>query len=324
MKCITAIALLGVAQAHYTFPGLIYNGVTEADWTYVRETTNHYSHGPVENVNSDQIRCYELTPGSNGAKTKDVKAGDVVGFRVDGGIQHPGPLQFYMAKAPQGQTAEDFDGKGAVWFKIYEEHPTVTSAGLTWASDGLDNVDVKIPSCIAPGAYLLRVEHIALHSAGNTNGAQFYQGCAQLNVASSGTKTFPGVSLPGAYSASDPGILINLYYPIPTSYKNPGPAPVTTARVRPACDMKKSRRAEFRESLLEVVQVLFAILIFIIFVLAFVIQSEGITLPPWTKTFQGATPEEQASYSAALLSVILVVTAFIVIAGIYLIRTNPI
>ncbi|KAI0452896.1 glycosyl hydrolase family 61-domain-containing protein [Xylaria acuta] len=310
MKCFAALALLGAAQAHYTFPGLVYNGVTEADWTFVRETTNHYSHGPVENVKDAQIRCYELTPGSNGAGTKNVNAGDTVGFRVDGGIQHPGPLQFYMAKAPSGQTAETFNGDGAVWFKIYEEHPTVTSAGLTWASNGLQTVNVKIPSCVAPGYYLLRVEHIALHSAGNTNGAQFYQGCAQLYVSGSGTKTFSGVSLPGAYSASDPGILINLYWPIPTSYKNPGPAPVT------------SRRAEFRERLVEIVQVLFAILVFIIFVLAFVIQSDGIILPPWTKTFQGATPEQQSYYSAALLSVILVITAVIVAAGAYLVRSN--
>lgn len=119
-----------------------------------------------------QIRCYELVPGSNGAATKNVNAGDTVGFRVDGGIQHPGPMQFYMAKAPSGQTAETFTGDGAVWFKIYEEHPTVTSTGLTWSSSGLLNVSVKIPSCLAPGYYLLRAEHIALHSAGSTGGAQ--------------------------------------------------------------------------------------------------------------------------------------------------------
>ncbi|KAI1165921.1 lytic polysaccharide monooxygenase [Nemania serpens] len=227
MKRFAILALLGIAQAHYTFPGLIYNGVTEADWTFVRETTNHYSHGPVQDVTDSQIRCYELVPGSNGAKTKNVNAGDTVGFRVDGGIQHPGPMQFYMAKAPSGQTAETFNGDGAVWFKIYEEHPTVTSAGLTWSSSGLANVSVKIPSCLAPGYYLLRAEHIALHSAGSTGGAQFYQSCAHVYVSGSGTKTFSGVAIPGAYKASDPGILINLYWPIPTSYKNPGPAPVT-------------------------------------------------------------------------------------------------
>ncbi|KAJ2971068.1 hypothetical protein NUW58_g9521 [Xylaria curta] len=82
--------------------------------------------------------------------------------------------------------------------------------------------------------------------------------------------------------------------------------------------MKKSRRAEFRRNLIEIVQVLFAIFIFIVFILAFVIQSGGIVLPAWTRTFQGATPELQATYSAALLSVILVITAIIVTAGIYL------
>lgn len=61
-------------------------------YSFVRRTTNEYSHGPVENVQSSQIRCYEASAGSNGAGTKNVKAGDTVGFRVDPSIQHPGPL----------------------------------------------------------------------------------------------------------------------------------------------------------------------------------------------------------------------------------------
>ncbi|KAH9896301.1 glycoside hydrolase family 61 protein [Xylariomycetidae sp. FL2044] len=223
---IAALGLLGLAQAHYTFPGLVYSGKTEADWTYVRQTTNFQSHGPVQDVTSSQIRCYELASGSNGAGTMAVSAGDTVGFRVDGGIQHPGPLQFYMAKAPSGQTAETFTGEGDVWFKIYEDGPTFGSE-ITWPSAGLDTVSVKIPTCLAEGYYLLRVEHIALHSAGSEGGAQFYQACAQLHVSGSGTKTFSGVSLPGAYKATDPGILFQLYWPVPTSYTNPGPKVVT-------------------------------------------------------------------------------------------------
>lgn len=86
--------------------------------------------------------------------------------------------------------------------------------------------------------------------------------------------------------------------------------------------MRKSRRAEFRKTLIEITQVLFAFLIFIVFVLAFVIQSDGIILPAWTKTFQGATPEQQAQYSAALLSVIIVISVIIVGAGIYLTRSR--
>ncbi|TGJ82862.1 hypothetical protein E0Z10_g5901 [Xylaria hypoxylon] len=82
--------------------------------------------------------------------------------------------------------------------------------------------------------------------------------------------------------------------------------------------MKKSRRAELRQNLADIVQVLFAILIFIIFILAFVIQSKAIELPQWTKTFQGATLEQQSAYSAALLSVVLVISAIIIAAGVYL------
>lgn len=86
--------------------------------------------------------------------------------------------------------------------------------------------------------------------------------------------------------------------------------------------MKKSRRAELLGTLQEIAQVLFALLIFIVFVLAFVIQSNAIILPAWTKTFQGVTPEQQAQYSAALLSIIIVISAVIVIAGIYLTRSK--
>lgn len=66
-----------------------------------------------------------------------------------------------------------------------------------------------MPSCIAPGDYLLRVELIALHSAGSQGGAQFYMECAQIRVTGSGTKTGTNfVSMPGPYSPTDPGVLV--------------------------------------------------------------------------------------------------------------------
>jgi len=67
----------------------------------------------VTDVTSTQIRCYELSPGT-GAKTMEVKAGDTVGFTAQSSISHPGPLMFYMAKVPQGKTAETWDGSGNV------------------------------------------------------------------------------------------------------------------------------------------------------------------------------------------------------------------
>lgn len=100
------------------------------------------------------------------------------------------------------------------------------------ANNGWANFTV--PSCIAPGQYLLRVELLALHSAYSQGGAQFYMSCAQINVKGSGTFTpSQTVSLPGAYKATDPGILINIYGSTGAPdmggkpYTAPGPAPIT-------------------------------------------------------------------------------------------------
>lgn len=93
---------------------------------------------------------------------------------------------------------------------------------------GAANYDIKIPKCIAPGKYLMRNEAIALHVAQSKGGAQFYLSCAQLEVTGGGSMAPKNlVAFPGAYSATDPGILININYPVPTSYTNPGPATFT-------------------------------------------------------------------------------------------------
>lgn len=55
-----------------------------------------------------------LEPGKGNPETMPVKAGDTVGFRVDVNVTHPGPLQFYMAKVPGGETAKTFAGDGDV------------------------------------------------------------------------------------------------------------------------------------------------------------------------------------------------------------------
>lgn len=91
---------------------------------------------------------------------------------------------------------------------------------------GAASVNIPIPKCLADGEYLLRAEHVGLHSAGSAGGAQFYISCAQISV-SGGSGTYAPkneVAFPGAFTATDPGILINIYYPIPTSYTPPGPA----------------------------------------------------------------------------------------------------
>jgi hypothetical protein len=188
------------------------------------KAANYQSNGPVTDVSSNAIRCYELSPGT-ASQTYTVNAGDTIGFTAASSISHPGPLQFYMAKVPSDKTAATFDGSGNVWFKVYSQGATFSGGQMTWASNGKQQVTFTLPKSLPTGEYLVRVEHIGLHSAGSAGGAQFYISCAQIKVNNGGSGS-PGplVSFPGAYKASDPGIQLNIYYPVPTSYTPPGPA----------------------------------------------------------------------------------------------------
>lgn len=68
-----------------------------------------------------------------------------------------------------------------------------------------------MPQNIAPGNYIFRQEIIALHLANEKGGAEFYPSCSRITVSGSGTGTPTDdelVSLPGAYSDTDPGIYV--------------------------------------------------------------------------------------------------------------------
>jgi len=219
------LALAGtIAHAHYTIPRVSSGGVSStSDWQHVRRTENYQHNGPVENVQSSAMTCYELQPGTPAPDTLPVSAGGTLTFQINPNIYHPGPVNVYMAKAPG--SAADFDGKGNVWFKIYSDKPTITSQSITFPSDGVGSVNVPIPSCIEDGEYLVRFEHIGLHSASGTNGAQLYISCAQVKVSGGSGSYSPNLlSFPGAYSPNDPGLLINIYWPVPTEYISPGGA----------------------------------------------------------------------------------------------------
>ena len=89
------------------------------------------------------------------------------------------------------------------------------------------------------------MEAIALHVASTFGGAQFYISCGQVEVTNGGSGS-PGplVAIPGVYTGyvcflcnypclecivtlpprlQEPGILINIYDPVPTNYTQPGP-----------------------------------------------------------------------------------------------------
>lgn len=224
--CVAAYAT--TALAHYNFEKLIVNDNVTGAYEYVRQTTN--SNSPVTDVTSQDFIC---NAGGLDAdimaktSTYTVQAGDNVGFTINSNIGHPGPLHVYMSKAPDSTTAKAYKGAGD-WFKVYSlTTSSITDAGLQWATyvdGGINNFTFTLPTDLAAGEYLMRAEHIALHGASTKGGAQFYLGCAQLKVEGSGTGTpTDTVSIPGVYDGTEPGILLNIYYPAPTNYTDPGP-----------------------------------------------------------------------------------------------------
>ncbi|KAA8911279.1 family 61 glycosyl hydrolase, partial [Sphaerosporella brunnea] len=181
-------------------------------------------NGPVEDVSTSDITCN--IGATAAALSADVSAGSEVTFYWTAWPEsHKGPVMTYMANC--GGDCSSVDATTLSYFKIDE-------AGLnsdgTWASDDLiaanNSRTVTIPSDIAAGNYIIRHELLALHSAGTEGGAQFYPMCANLVVSGSGSASPEGVKFPGAYSATDPGILVNIYNGI-SSYTIPGPAVYT-------------------------------------------------------------------------------------------------
>ncbi|KAF7971754.1 hypothetical protein HWV62_16346 [Athelia sp. TMB] len=236
-----ATAVITQVSGHYTFPSLVVGGTVTTAWEYVRETNNYDSQDPVTDITSSDLRCYDSATAGT-ASTVTIAAGSTLGIQSDGTIYHPGVVNVYLAKAPSSGVAT-FAGDGAVWFKVYQIS-AVTNGGtsISWPAQSkpkvgiqfalperafidLPGVSFTIPKNLPTGQYLVRIEAIALHVASTFGGAQFYISCGQINVTGGGSGT-PGplVSIPGVYTGYEPGILIDINYPIPANYTQPGPA----------------------------------------------------------------------------------------------------
>lgn len=187
--------------------------------SYIRSPPNN---NPVKDINSGAIKC-----NVNDRKLGNwvnAKAGDTLTFewyhnsRGDEIIDtsHKGPVIAYIAEANNENS----------WTKISQD-------GLSngqWAVDKLISAQgkqqVKIPSSLKAGDYIIRAEIIALHEGESSyqsnpvRGAQFYPSCSQVRITQGGSASPPGgVTFPGTYTFQDPGILFNIYTkPPPTSY----------------------------------------------------------------------------------------------------------
>ncbi|MCJ1249648.1 hypothetical protein MMC30_006874 [Trapelia coarctata] len=152
-------------------------------------------------------------------------------------VSHHGPVIDYLANCNGECTTVDkttlrFNKISGVGLISYTAQPGI------WASDQLISANntwsVTIPSSVAPGNYVLRHEIIALHSAGNANGAQNYPQCVNLKITGSGTDNLgtSGTSGDKLYTPSDPGILVNIYTTL-SSYAVPGPVSLVGAKLDP-------------------------------------------------------------------------------------------
>ncbi|KAF2466736.1 uncharacterized protein BDR25DRAFT_376874 [Lindgomyces ingoldianus] len=242
MKVLVAAALSllpALSSAHCIAQNVRINNQDQGQAVGIRVPN---SNNPIQNVNDGSFACNSGYKSPVSTTVISVKPGDKVGVKwghVLGGAQfandkdnpiapsHKGPTIFYLAKVDNAASAQP---SGLKWFKVAEDG--LDGSGK-WGVDRMIAAggwsDFTMPSCVASGQYLLRAEIIALHSAKTQGAAQFYMGCAQINVQGSGTKTGDTVSFPGAYSATDPGILINIYDTMGNPngggkpYKIPGP-----------------------------------------------------------------------------------------------------
>ncbi|KAL5382014.1 hypothetical protein PMIN06_010794 [Paraphaeosphaeria minitans] len=223
-----ALAAIGkLAAAHATFQEMLVNGKSQGS-TGVRGTSNQNNpiYSTADELASDMIIC---KGGSKVAGSVSVASGDKLTLQWhhnnpmssgDGdepiALSHKGPIIVWVAKA-------ETEGKGNAWVKIQESG----LSGGTWAVDtfrsNAGKIDVTVPD-LAAGDYLIRSEIIALHEADRAGKAQFYNGCGQIKVTSSGTKSITsGVNMQSVYKTDDAGVLFNIYGGA-TTYKVPGPA----------------------------------------------------------------------------------------------------
>ncbi|EME48042.1 glycoside hydrolase family 61 protein [Dothistroma septosporum NZE10] len=194
-----------------------------AGWSDPENLANGYI-APSAFADPDIVCHLGATPGTAAAT---VAAGGKVELQWNTWPEsHHGPVLAYLAPVP----AEDWSdvNKSALSFVKISEGGLVdgSSSPGTWASDQLiannNSWVVTIPDSIAPGKYVLRHEIIALHSAGQDDGAQAYPQCVNLEVTGSGTASPEGEAATSFYKKDDAGILVNIYTS-GYSYIIPGP-----------------------------------------------------------------------------------------------------
>ena len=242
---LSALAGAATVAAHGHVTNIIINGLSFQNYDpfsfpyqqnppkvvgWTASNTDNGFVGP-ESFASPDIICHKSATNAGGHAV--VAAGDKIFIQWDTWPDsHHGPVIDYLANCGSAG-CETVDKTTLEFFKIDEVGLIDgTTAPGVWGSDQLiangNAWLVQIPSTIAPGNYVLRHEIIALHSANNLNGAQNYPQCFNLQITGAGTATPQGTLGTKLYTATDAGILANIYNP-PLTYTIPGPALIAGA-----------------------------------------------------------------------------------------------
>lgn len=237
-----ASTLAPLVSAHGYVDHAVINSVTWPGWNpnvdpYLSPTPQRIfrkipGNGPVIDLSLIDVQCNGYTDGGFATAPAALQAAVTAGSTVSltwtqWPDSHKGPLITYMAKCP-GSCTTYSPGTAKVWFKVAQAGKS--SSGV-WATTPYETLPVPaytftVPTGLAPGNYIVRHEIIALHAAYIYPGAQVYPSCFQVTVGGTGTRSPASsylVAFPGAYTASTPGIVYDMYTNT-SAYPIPGPA----------------------------------------------------------------------------------------------------
>ncbi|KAJ1719013.1 hypothetical protein LPJ53_006146 [Coemansia erecta] len=190
---------------------------------------------PVLNMTSTDLRCRSDALSDTSITSFSVKANDVITLwwqkdsmsPLTGTFTAPmGPCTVYLARYAS-------QGNGPQWFNVYKNGYVKGR----WCSQTINEsnnggLNVRIPSDILYGTYLLRAEIIDLTNANMTNeddytqGAGFFANCIKIEIDSDGSDIPAGSYIPGIYTPEDPSLLGD-FSGDQSNYVVPGPAEYT-------------------------------------------------------------------------------------------------
>ncbi|KAH7055687.1 glycosyl hydrolase family 61-domain-containing protein, partial [Macrophomina phaseolina] len=234
------LAASTVVEAHTIFTTLWVDGKSVGDGVGVRmRKTPKTASFPIS-LGDDAMACgYDGEEGN--PRVVPVNDGATLSFEwraygsnpskgaIDAG--HKGPCAVYLKKV---DSAVNDTGVGDGWFKVWDQGYD-EKKGL-WCNQMLGDQDengvynhkisIDLPKGLEGGYYLARPELLALHSAvANPPDPQFYTGCAQIFLQSTGNKhPQDTVSIPGYIKSTDASVTFNIYKePLELPYLTPGP-----------------------------------------------------------------------------------------------------